>query len=269
MVKNKITPLYERLSRDDELQGESNSISHQKQMLEEYARRNGFSRPTHFTDDGISGTRFDRPGFTAMMEEVEAGHVEAVIVKDMSRLGRDYLKVGQIMEILRQKNVRLIAVNDGVDSARDDDDFTPFRNIMNEFFVRDTSRKIKSVFKAKGMTGKHLTGTVIYGYLWADEKRERWIVDEEAAAVVRRIFAMTMDGHGPYQIAQQLSADKPLTAEQLDRIFEPFYRLDFSRDRSTGGNGLGLYITARILSAYQIRYSFAPYEHGMRFTISF
>ena len=207
MGNGKITPLYERLSHDDELQGESNSISHQKQMLEEYARRNGFPRPTHFTDDGISGTRFDRPGFTAMMEEVEAGHVEAVIVKDMSRLGRDYLKVGQIMEILRQKGVRLIAVNDGVDSARNDDDFTPFRYIMNEFFVRDTSRKIKSVFKAKGMTGKHLTGTVIYGYLW-DEKRERWIVDEEAAAVVCRIFAMTMDGHGPYQIAQQLTSAK-------------------------------------------------------------
>ena len=208
MSNGKITPLYERLSRDDELQGESNSISHQKQMLEEYAWQNGFLRPTHFTDDGISGTRFDRPGFTAMMKEVEAEHVEAVIVKDMSRLGRDYLKVGQIMEILRQKNVRLIAVNDGVDSARDDDDFTPFRNIMNEFFVRDTSRKIKSVFKAKGMTGKHLTGTVIYGYLWADEKREQWIVDDEAADVVRRIFAMTMEGHGPYQIAQQLTADK-------------------------------------------------------------
>lgn len=131
MSTGKITPLYERLSRDDELQGESNSIFHQKQRLEEYARRNGFPRPTHFTDDGISGTRFDRPGFTAMMEEVKAGHVEAVIVKDMSRLGRDYLKVGQIMEILRQKNVRLIAVNDGVGSARADDDFTPFRNIMN------------------------------------------------------------------------------------------------------------------------------------------
>jgi len=177
-------------------------------MLEDYARQNGFSHPTHFTDDGVSGTHFDRPGFTAMMEEVEAGHVEAVIIKDMSRLGRDYLKVGQIMEILRQKGVRLIAVNDGVDSARNDDDFTPFRNIMNEFFVRDTSRKIQSVFKAKGMTGKHLTGTVIYGYLWADEKREQWIVDEEAAAVVRRIFAMTMEGHGPYQIAQQLSSEK-------------------------------------------------------------
>lgn len=130
MSKIKITPLYERLSRDDELQGESNSISNQKLMLEDYARRNGFPRPTHFTDDGISGTRFDRPGFKAMMAEVEAGNVEAIIVKDMSRLGRDYLKVGQVMETLRQKNVRLIALNDGVDSFRGDDDFTPFRNIM-------------------------------------------------------------------------------------------------------------------------------------------
>lgn len=207
MLKTKITPLYERLSRDDELQGESNSISHQKEMLEDYARKNGFPNPTHFTDDGVSGTRFDRPGFTAMMEEVEAGRVEAVIIKDMSRLGRDYLKVGQIMEILRQKGVRLIAINDGVDSANGDDDFTPFRNIMNEFYARDTSRKIKSAFKSKGTTGKHMTGTVIYGYLW-DEKREHWIVDEEAAAVVRRIFAMTMEGYGPYQIAQRLAADK-------------------------------------------------------------
>ncbi len=207
MTKTKITPLYERLSRDDELQGESNSISNQKTMLEEYARRNGFPNPTHFTDDGISGTRFDRPGFTAMMEEVEAGRVEAIIVKDMSRLGRDYLKVGQVMEILRQRGVRLIAINDGVDSLKGDDDFTPFRNIMNEFYARDTSRKIKSVFKAKGMSGKHLTGTVIYGYLW-NEKREHWIVDEEAADVVRRIFAMTMEGYGPYQIANRLSQEK-------------------------------------------------------------
>lgn len=208
MRNGKITPLYERLSRDDELDGESNSIINQKQMLEDYARGNGFPRPTHFTDDGVSGTRFDRPGFTAMMEEVEAGRVDSIIVKDMSRLGRDYLKVGQIMEILRQKNVRLIALNDGVDSFKGDDDFTPFRNIMNEWYARDTSKKIKSTFKAKGMTGKHLTGTVIYGYLWADKKRERWVVDEEAAAVVRRIFAMTMEGYGPYQIAQQLTADK-------------------------------------------------------------
>ena len=207
MRNEKITPLYERLSRDDELQGESNSISNQKQMLEDFARRNGLPNPTHFTDDGISGTRFDRPGFLAMMEEVEAGRVEAIVIKDMNRLGRDYLKVGQVMEVLRQRGVRLIAINDGVDSLKGDDDFTPFRNIMNEFYARDTSRKIRSVFKAKGMSGKHLTGTVIYGYLW-DEKREHWLVDEEAAEVVRRIFSLTLEGYGPYQIACKLSADR-------------------------------------------------------------
>ena len=207
MRNEKITPRYERLSRDDELQGESNSISNQKQMLEDFARRNGLPNPTHFTDDGISGTRFDRPGFLAMMEEVEAGRVEAIVIKDMSRLGRDYLKVGQVMEVLRQRGVRLIAINDGVDSLKGDDDFTPFRNIMNEFYARDTSRKIRSVFKSKGMSGKHLTGTVIYGYLW-DEKREHWLVDEEAAEVVRRIFSLTLEGYGPYQIACKLSADR-------------------------------------------------------------
>ena len=220
MRNEKITPLYERLSRDDELQGESNSISHQKQMLEEFARRNGLPNPTHFTDDGVSGTRFDRPGFLAMMEEVEAGRVEAIVIKDMSRLGRDYLKVGQVMEILRQRGVRLIAINDGVDSLKGDDDFTPFRNIMNEFYARDTSRKIRSVFKSKGMSGKHLTGTVIYGYLW-DEKREHWLVDEEAAEVVRRIFSLTMEGYGPYQISKLLSEAKvEIPAIHLARFHE-------------------------------------------------
>ena len=220
MRNEKITPLYERLSRDDELQGESNSISNQKKMLEDYTRRNGLPNPTHFTDDGVSGTRFDRPGFLAMMEEVEAGRVEAVVIKDMSRLGRDYLKVGQVMEILRQRGVRLIAINDGVDSLKGDDDFTPFRNIMNEFYARDTSRKIRSVFKSKGMSGKHLTGTVIYGYLW-DEKREHWLVDEEAAAVVRHIFALAMEGYGPYQIATKLSEEKiEMTAVHLARYGE-------------------------------------------------
>ena len=220
MRNEKITPLYERLSRDDELQGESNSISNQKQMLEDFARRNGLPNPMHFTDDGISGTRFDRPGFLAMMEEVEAGRVEAIVIKDMSRLGRDYLKVGQVMEVLRQRGVRLIAINDGVDSLKGDDDFTPFRNIMNEFYARDTSRKIRSVFKSKGMSGKHLTGTVIYGYLW-DEKREHWLVDEEAAEVVRRIFSLTLEGYGPYQIACKLSADRiEIPAVHLARFNE-------------------------------------------------
>ena len=190
MRKNeKITALYERLSRDDfgkddDQQRESNSISNQKAMLEEFAARQGFTNIVHFTDDGISGTCFDRPGFLAMMKEVEAGNVEYLCIKDMSRMGRDYLKVGQIMEILRQRGVRLIAINDGVDSARGDDDFTPFRNIMNEYYARDTSRKIRSTFQSKGKSGKHLTGTVIYGYLW-NEARDQWLVDPEAADVVK------------------------------------------------------------------------------------
>lgn len=209
MSKKQITALYERLSRDDDLEGESNSISNQKKQLEDYARQHGFPNPVHFTDDGISGTCFDRPGFLAMMKEVEAGNVEYLCIKDMSRLGRDYLKVGQIMEILRQKGVRLIAINDGVDSARGDDDFTPFRNIMNEYYARDTSRKIRSTFQSKGKTGKHLTGLVIYGYLW-NEKRDQWLIDPEAAEIVKRIFAMTIDGFGPYQIAQKLCEEKVL-----------------------------------------------------------
>ena len=215
MRKNeKITALYERLSRDDfgkddDQQRESNSISNQKAMLEDFAARQGFTNIVHFTDDGISGTCFDRPGFLAMMKEVEAGNVEYLCIKDMSRMGRDYLKVGQIMEILRQRGVRLIAINDGVDSARGDDDFTPFRNIMNEYYARDTSRKIRSTFQSKGKSGKHLTGTVIYGYLW-NEARDQWLVDPEAAEVVKRIFAMTIEGYGPYQIASKLKEEKIL-----------------------------------------------------------
>ncbi len=205
----RITALYERLSRDDDQQGESNSISNQKSYLEDTATRNGHTNLRHFTDDGVSGSRFDRPGFMAMLEEVEEGNVDCIYVKDMSRIGRDYLKVGQIMELLRQKGVRLIAVNDGVDSFRGEDDFTPFRNIMNEYYLRDTSRKIKSVFQAKGKTGKHLTGTVIYGYLW-NEARDKWLADPEAAEIVKRIFAMTIDGYGPYQIAKKLSEDRIL-----------------------------------------------------------
>lgn len=174
MQETKITALYERLSRDDGDDKESNSISTQKSLLEQYAKTNGLPNPTHFTDDGISGTQFDRPGFLAMMAEVEAGNVDCIVIKDMSRLGRDYLKVGQMMEML------------------------------HEFYARDTRRKIKSTFKTKGMSGKHCTGTVIYGYLW-DEKRERWLVDEEAAAVVQSIFRLTMEGYGPYQISQILT----------------------------------------------------------------
>ncbi|HFZ6381413.1 TPA: DUF4368 domain-containing protein [Streptococcus agalactiae] len=204
----KITALYERLSRDDELQGESNSIVNQKKILEEYASKNNLTNIIHFTDDGISGTQFDRPGFMEMMNGVNAGNIGCIIVKDMSRLGRDYLKVGQCMEILRQKGVRLIAINDNVDSFYREDDFTPFRNIMNEWYARDTSRKIQSTFRSKGESGKHTASTPPYGYIKDEKDKDKWIVDEKAAEIVRRIFNLTMDGAGPYKIAKILEADK-------------------------------------------------------------
>lgn len=204
----KITALYERLSRDDELQGESNSIVNQKKILEEYASKNNLSNIIHFTDDGISGTQFDRPGFMAMMNGVNTGDIGCIIVKDMSRLGRDYLKVGQCMEILRQKGVRLIAINDNVDSFYREDDFTPFRNIMNEWYARDTSRKIQSTFRSKGESGKHTASSPPYGYIKDEKDKDKWIVDEKAAQIVRRIFNLTMQGNGPYRIAKILEAEK-------------------------------------------------------------
>ncbi|EEI85541.1 resolvase, N-terminal domain protein [Anaerococcus lactolyticus ATCC 51172] len=204
----KTTALYERLSRDDELEGESNSIVNQKKILEEYASKNNLTNIIHFTDDGISGTQFDRPGFMEMMNGVNTGNIGCIIVKDMSRLGRDYLKVGQCMEILRQKGVRLIAINDNVDSFYREDDFTPFRNIMNEWYARDTSRKIQSTFRSKGESGKHTASTPPYGYIKDEKDKDKWIVDEKAAEIVRRIFNLTMDGAGPYKIAKILEADK-------------------------------------------------------------
>ena len=208
--------LYERLSHDDEQLGESNSIAHQKEMLEEYARSHDIRNFRHFTDDGISGTRFDRPGFMEMMDEVNAGHISKVIAKDMSRYGRDHLKVGQLMEMLRQKGVLLVAINDGVDTSKGDDDFIPFRNIMNEWYAKDTSRKIKSVFQAKGRSGKHVASSPPYGYLKDNDDSNQWIVDEEAAGVIRRIYSMTLDGLGPYQITQVLKADKvPIPAVHM------------------------------------------------------
>ena len=207
MMRTKITALYERLSHEDEQAGESNSISNQKKQLEDYARKNKLPNIQHFTDDGISGTRFDRPGYLDMMEYVKSGGVETVIVKDMSRLGRDHLEVGKAVDEFRVFGVRLIAINDNIDTMKGNTELMlPLLNLMNEHYARDTSRKIKSVFYTKGMSGKHLTGTVSYGYLW-DEKRENWVVDPEAAAVVRRIFDMTMAGYGPYQIAESLRKD--------------------------------------------------------------
>lgn len=208
MREEKITALYERLSHDDELQGESNSISNQKALLEEYAKSNGFTRIMHFADDGISGTRFDRPALMKMSQMVDEGKISTIIVKDMSRLGRDYLNVGQYMEMLRQRAVRLIAINDGTDTAKGDDEFTPFRNIMNEWCARDISKKIKSVFKAKGNSGKHVASTTPYGYLKDPDDGNHWIVDEEAAQIVKQIFEWTLAGYGPYQISKMLAERK-------------------------------------------------------------
>ena len=155
--------LYERLSHDDELQGESNSISNQKRILEDYAEQHGFTNCIHFTDDGISGTQFDRPGFQKMIAEVKADRISVVIIKDMSRFGRDYLQVGTYMEVLRKHDTRLIALNDSVDTLKGDDEFTPFRNIMNEWYASDTSKKIRSAFQAKNLAGKHTSSSVPYG----------------------------------------------------------------------------------------------------------
>ena len=183
----------------------------QKKYLEDYAVQHGFDNIQHFSDDGYSGTNFNRPAFNSLLTEIEAGRVGTVIVKDMSRFGRNYLQVGFYTEMMfPKKNVRFIAVNNGVDSANPaDNDFTPFLNIMNEYYARDTSRKIRSTFQSKGKSGRHLTGTVIYGYLW-NEARDQWLVDPEAAEVVKRIFSMTIDGYGPYQIASKLKSEKVL-----------------------------------------------------------
>ncbi|MBR5970979.1 MAG: recombinase family protein, partial [Lachnospiraceae bacterium] len=201
MKNTKVTALYERLSHDDELQGESNSISNQKRMLEDYARSHGYKNIRHFTDDGISGTRFDRPGFMAMMEEIENGNVDTVLAKDLSRIGRDYLKVGMYMETMRELGVHLIGVNDNADNFNEDE-FTPFRNILNEYYARDTSKKIRATFNAKGKAGKHVASSTPYGYMKDPEDKNHWIIDEEAAEVVRRIFQMTKEGVGPFCIAK-------------------------------------------------------------------
>jgi DNA invertase Pin-like site-specific DNA recombinase len=206
----KITALYERLSHDNELQGESNSIVNQKMFLESYAKKNGFANLRHWQDDGISGVHFKRPAFQDMMAEVEAGNVGQIIVKDMSRFGRNYLQVGLYMETLAERGVRLIAVNDGVDTAKGEDDFTVFRNVMNEWYARDASRKIRSIFNARMAEGKHCSGSIPYGFLHDKADRQKWIIDEEAARVIRRIFQLVIEGNGVYQIALILEREKVL-----------------------------------------------------------
>ena len=214
-TQNLITALYPRLSHEDELQGESNSISNQKRILESYAKQNGFTNLQWYTDDGYSGANFHRPGFQAMLADIEAGKVGTVIVKDMSRLGRNYLQVGMYTDmIFPQRGVRFIAINDGVDSAQGDNDFAPLRNIFNEWMVRDTSKKIKAVFRSKGMSGKPITSQPVYGYLKGEDGR--FIVDEEAAPVVKQIFSLCLAGNGPTKIARILTEQQIPTPGTLE-----------------------------------------------------
>ena len=207
-----ITALYCRLSRDDELQGDSNSIINQKKILQKYALEHGYTNFRFYIDDGISGTTFNRPGFQEMIADVEAGIVKRVIIKDMSRFGRDYLQVGMYTEIMfPEHDVHFIAVNDGVDSTQGDNEFTPFRNIINEWYAKDTSKKIRAVMKVKGNAGEHLTTNAPYGYMKDPDDSKHWIPDREAADVVYEIGLYVMDGFGPSQIARKLRERKILT----------------------------------------------------------
>ena len=209
-----ITALYARLSQEDTLDGESNSIANQKKILLKYATDNHFSNPTFFIDDGVSGVTFDRPGWNEMIRLAEAGKVQTVIVKDMSRMGRDYLKVGYYTEsFFAERDIRYIAINDGVDSDKGDNDFTPFRNLFNDFYARDTSKKIRAVMRAKGNAGEHLCTNPPYGYMKDPADKKKWIVDEEAAEIVKRIFDLCIAGKGPMQIAKLLTSEHILTVK--------------------------------------------------------
>ena len=211
LTPEEITALYCRLSQDDKQEGDSNSIINQKKILKKYAMDKGYTNIRFYIDDGISGTTFNRPGFQSMIADVEAGKVKRVIVKDMSRLGRDYLQVGMYTEIFfPEHDVHFIAVNDGVDSNQEDNEFTPFRNIINEWYAKDTSKKIRAVKRSKGMAGEHIGSHPPYGYMKNPENKKEWIVDEEAAEVVREIFRLCVSGYGPTQIAHILTERKIL-----------------------------------------------------------
>ena len=209
--QEEITALYCRLSQDDKQEGDSNSIINQKKILKKYALDRGYTNIQFYIDDGVSGTTFNRAGFQSMISDVEAGKVKRVIVKDMSRLGRDYLQVGMYTEIFfPEHDVHFIAVNDGVDSNQEDNEFTPFRNIINEWYAKDTSKKIRAVKRSKGMAGEHIGSHPPYGYMKNPENKKEWIIDEEAAEVVREIFRLCVGGYGPTRIAHILTERKIL-----------------------------------------------------------
>lgn len=209
---NQTTALYCRLSRDDELQGDSNSIQNQKKILQKYADDHGFQNTQFWVDDGVSGTTFDRPGFTAMMAEVEQGNVSTVITKDLSRLGRDYLKTGEYVEIIFPRHdVRYIAINDDVDTDNENNEFMPFKNLFNEWHARDTSKKIRAVNKAKAERGERLATRAPYGYVKDPENPKQLIPDEVTAPIVKQIFDWCASGLGPTQIARMLEKQEVMT----------------------------------------------------------
>ena len=213
--QQKITILYCRLSNEDLVDGESNSIANQRSILSSYAASHGFTNTRVLVDDGYTGTNFNRPGVQEGLALVEQGLVGTWIVKDMSRFGRDYLQVGRFTEIVFPSyDVRFIAVNDAVDSAKGDNDFTVIRNVFNDFYAKDTSKKVRAVMKAKGTSGKHLGGPP-YGYRADPQDKNRWILDEDAAPIVKRIFDLTIAGVGPSRIARILEADEVLTVKAL------------------------------------------------------
>ena len=209
-TEGKITALYERLSRDDEQVGDSNSIVNQKKYLESYAQQQGFQNCVHYTDDGYSGGNFDRPAWKQLMNDIEEGRVSTVLAKDMSRIGRDYLQTGFYTEVFfRQHGIRFIAIANNVDSSdQNSNEFAPFLNIMNEWYLRDLSRKQRTAIRIKGESGKPTTNIAIYGYKKDPKDKFHWLIDEEAAEVVRRIFRMNAEGIGPYEIARILYEDK-------------------------------------------------------------
>ena len=214
-INDKITALYCRLSQEDERAGESLSIENQKDILQRFAKEQRFPNPRFFVDDGYSGIDFDRPGFQSMLAEIEAGHVAVVITKDLSRLGRNSAKTGLYQNFVFPENgVRFIAINDDVDTIDQtsiNNDVAGMKNWFNEFYARDTSRKVRAVKRAQGERGEHICVNCPYGYQKDPENPKRWIVDEEAAKVVQEIFSMCMEGRGPSQIANELTKRKVLT----------------------------------------------------------
>ena len=210
MKSNLITALYERLSRDDDLDGESNSIVNQKRYLQNYADEHGFTNCKHYTDDGWSGGNFDRPGWKSLIADVEAGKVGVILAKDMSRIGRNYLETGFYTEVVfRKHNVRFIAIANGVDNDQPETgEFVPFLNIMNEWYLKDQSKKITAAYQLRGKSGLPTNNNCLYGYRKDPNVKHHWLVDEEAAAIVRRIYQMACEGHGPYEIARILTKEK-------------------------------------------------------------